>query len=316
MTEQNKPYKKRRQNRKPKGIAINGWLNFYKPVGMTSAQAVAMVKKHFNAQKVGHGGTLDPLAEGVLPLAFGQATKTMQFCLEADKAYRFTIQFGSATTTDDSEGEIIKTSDERPRKDAIEQALSAFIGPIEQLPPLFSALKVNGKRAYDLARAGEEFELEKRPVTIHDFALESVEENDSGRVERATFSVLVSKGTYVRSLARDIGEALTCFGHICYLQRTKAGAFELDTAIAQENLDNVVKNPDNTPQLQPVGAVLDDIPALVATAAELQLLKMGQTLMLPQLEAGRRQVTNDQGRVCSVIDIADDGAVQVVRNFM
>jgi len=303
------------RQRTPKGVAMNGWLNFYKPVGMTSAQAVAMVKRYFNAQKVGHGGTLDPLAEGVLPLAFGRATKTMQFCLEADKAYEFVITFGSATTTDDAEGDVVKESDVRPTQADIEGVLGQFLGAIEQLPPLFSALKVNGKRAYDLARAGEEFELEKRPVTIKELALTEVAENADGTCTMAKFSTLVTKGTYVRSLARDIGEALGCFGHITELKRTKAGVFTLEGCVAEEALADLKIEGSEVPDLLPVGAVLADLPTYVASAGEQRLLMQGQSFARVHLEAGLRQVVDTRGAVLGVIEVDGDGNISVVRNF-
>lgn len=303
------------RQRAPKGVAMNGWLNFYKPVGMTSAQAVAMVKKFFDAQKVGHGGTLDPLAEGVLPLAFGKATKTMQFCLEADKAYEFVITFGSATTTDDAEGEVVKESDKRPTQAEIEDVLPQFLGNIEQLPPLFSALKVNGKRAYDLARAGEEFELDKRPVTIKTLELLEIAENEDGTCAMAKFSALVTKGTYVRSLARDIGEALGCFGHITELKRTKAGVFTLEGCVAEADLAGLKVEGSDIPGLLPVGAVLADMPTYVASAGEQRLLMQGQSFARVHLEAGLRQVLDSKGSVLGVIDVDDEGNLTVVRNF-
>lgn len=294
---------------------MNGWLNFYKPVGMTSAQAVAMVKKHFDAQKVGHGGTLDPLAEGVLPLAFGKATKTMQFCLEADKAYEFVMTFGRATTTDDAEGDTVKESAERPTQDDIEAVLPQFLGAIEQLPPLFSALKVNGKRAYDLARAGEEFELEKRPVTIKSLELLEIAEDKDGKCALAKFSCHVTKGTYVRSLARDIGEALGCFGYISELVRTKAGVFEITNCIATDQLDSLRIEGSDVPDLLPVGEVLSDMPTYVASAGEQRMLMQGQTFPRVHLEAGLRQVIDQRGTVLGVIDVDADGNLSVVRNF-
>jgi tRNA pseudouridine55 synthase len=296
--------------RKRKGDPISGWVNFNKPQGMTSTQAVGFVKRVFNAQKAGHGGTLDPLATGVLPIALGEATKTMQFSLEATKSYAFTITFGAATNTDDSEGDVIKTSDARPNREELEGVLPQFIGAIEQLPPTFSAIKIGGEAAYKKARRGEEVERKRRAVTVYELGLSEF----AG--ETAVLVARVSKGTYVRALARDIGDALGCYGYITQLARTQAGPFRLTDAVTKEQLDKYAETgekPDTF--LLPVGTVLDDIPAYVATPQEVVQLKAGKKLKRIQLQPGLRKVITQRGNVVSLVDVDRAGCLRIVRNF-
>jgi tRNA pseudouridine55 synthase len=256
---------------------IHGWLILDKPIGLGSTQAVSAVKRAlriggYGKAKVGHGGTLDPLATGVLPIAIGEATKLSGRMLDADKAYDFTIQFGTQTDTLDAEGKVVAESDVRPALAAVEAVLPRFTGPISQVPPAFSALKVDGKRAYDLARAGEEVELASRDVTIH--ALEPV----GSTADSVTLSARVSKGTYIRSLARDIAHALGTVGHVTMLRRTKAGPFTLESAISLDILDQAAKDARLQELLLPLTAGLDDIPVLAVSPDQAQALRQGRRL--------------------------------------
>lgn len=292
-------------------MTLNGWLNFDKPLGMTSAQAVGYIKKTLDIKKVGHGGTLDPLATGVLPIALGDATKTTQFLLDADKVYTFELTFGSSTTTDDAEGEVLKSSAKRPKKAQLEQALHMFTGEIQQLPPTFSALKIQGQRAYDLARKGKEVKLQPRTVTIH--KLELTEFTGDTALLQAT----VSKGTYIRSLARDIGEFLGCYAHITLLRRDKAGQFALVGSITQEKLDEFMNTGQSPATLvTPISVVLADIPDYVATAAEIRTLHTGGEIYRYHLPEGRRKVTSKSGELVSLINIDADGKFNIIRNFI
>ena len=207
--------------RRRKGLPINGWLIFDKPQGMTSTQAVARVKRLYDAAKAGHAGTLDPLATGVLPIALGEATKTVPFVVEGSKEYRFTVRFGVETDTDDAMGKMVAGSDQRPSRAEIEAKLPDFTGEIDQVPPRYSALKVDGARAYDLARDEEEFELAPRRVSIASLTL-----IDHPDPDRCVLEARCGKGTYVRSLARDLGRALGALGHVEALRRTRVGGFE------------------------------------------------------------------------------------------
>ena len=210
---------------------INGWINLDKPVGVTSTQAVGRLKHLFNARKVGHAGTLDPLASGVLPVAFGEATKTVAVVQEGMKSYRFAIKWGVETDTDDAEGKAIAQSELRPDRGAIVAALPRFIGLIMQIPPMYSAIKIAGERAYDLARDGARFEIAAREIFVH--RLELVEHNG----EESTFEAECGKGAYVRSLARDLGRLLGCFGHVCLLRRTRVGPFSVERGVSFEQLE-------------------------------------------------------------------------------
>ena len=293
-------------------MALNGWIILDKPVGMGSTQAVGAVKRALREAgepktRVGHGGTLDPLASGVLPIAIGEATKLAGRMLDATKAYDFTIRFGEETDTLDLEGKVIATSDIQPTEAQIEAVLARFTGPIEQVPPAFSALKIEGERAYDLARAGKQVELKARQVTIHDLALISASAED------ATLSATVSKGTYIRSLARDIALALGTVGHVTMLRRTKAGPFGLEQAISLDFLKDAAKARTLDGAVLPLEAGLDDIPALPVTPEQAQLLRHGQQLFgIPAMPG--LQLATSGGTPVALVEVSDDGC-KVVRGF-
>ena len=261
--------------RKRKGEAIHGWVVLDKPLGLSSTQALAKVRWFLNAEKGGHGGTLDPLASGILPLAFGEATKTVSYAMDGRKTYQFTVRWGRKTSTDDAEGEVIATSDHRPDRAAIEAALASFHGEIDQIPPRYSAIKINGERAYDMARSGEEVEMTSRRVRIDRLAL--IEERDA---DHAVFEVDCGKGTYVRSLARDLAETLGTVGHVVELRRTRVGPFTLEQAISLDELIAMEQSAAVERLLLPLETVLDDIPALALTEAEAHRLRHGQTVGL------------------------------------
>lgn len=255
-------------------LPINGWINLDKPAGLTSNDALIRVRTLLKAAKAGHGGTLDPLATGVLPIALGEATKILHYVTDTMKTYEFTITWGEERDTDDSEGQVTATSAIRPTPEQITAALPPFIGNIEQLPPRYSALKVNGERAYNLARGGVEFELKPRPVFIESLTLISTT-NDT-----ATLSCHCGKGTYVRAIARDLAEKLGTKGHISALRRTKVAGFNENDAISLDKLTELVANSAPTSVVLPIGAGLDDIPALQTTQAEAVRLKQGNAIEL------------------------------------
>lgn len=260
---------------------MHGWLILDKPLGLGSTQGVSAVKRAlreggYGKAKVGHGGTLDPLASGVLPIALGEATKLAGRMLDSDKVYDFTIRFGEQTDTLDAEGKVIAVSAVRPTRVSVQAVLEQFTGAIEQMPPAFSALKVDGQRAYDLARAGEEVVLKTRAVTV--FALSVTGAADAGALEEATLTAHVSKGTYIRSLARDIALALGTVGHVTYLRRTKAGPFGLSHAISLDNLGEAAKARTLEQLLLPLRAGLDDIPAFSLTPDQAGALRQGRVL--------------------------------------
>ena len=291
---------------------INGWIILDKPVGLGSTQAVSAVKRALRdagepKTKVGHGGTLDPLASGVLPIALGEATKLAGRMLDATKVYDFTIRFGEETDTLDLEGKVIATSDVRPSRAEVEAILPRFTGPIRQTPPAFSALKVDGKRAYDLARAGQEVELAQREVTIHALSIIAAGANE------ATLSATVSKGTYIRSLARDIALALNTVGHVTMLRRTKAGPFTLEKAISLDFLADAAKARQLTRTVLPLEAGLDDIPGLPVTPEQAQLLRHGQQLFGITAVPGLHLATEGSTPV-ALVEVSDDGC-KVVRGF-
>jgi len=292
---------------------MHGWIIIDKPLGPGSTQIVSAVKRAlrlggYGKYKVGHGGTLDPLASGVLPVAVGEATKLSGRMLDADKAYDFTISFGIETDTLDAEGKAVATSDVRPTLSQIEAVLARFTGAIEQVPPAYSALKIDGERAYDRARAGETFEIKRRAVTVHRLVIQppssqrrlgshaagtdSESRNSTeipafagtmtdggGRLNRVTLSAAVSKGTYIRSLARDIAHALGTVGHVSMLRRTKAGPFTLGAAISLDNLEELAKARRLETALLPLTAGLDDIPALSVTPEQARALREGRRLI-------------------------------------
>ncbi len=257
--------------RRRRGKPVHGWVILDKPVDITSTQAVAMVRRVFDAAKAGHAGTLDPLATGVLPVALGEATKTVPYVMDATKDYAFTVRWGESTSTDDAEGDVVETSGERPDAAAIEAVLGRFVGEIEQVPPRFSAIKVAGERAYDLARSGEEVALDSRVIEIHDLRLV-----DMPSVDEARFRVTSGKGAYMRSLARDLALALGTVGHIRDLRRARVGPFGLERAISLDSLVELMHNPASLEHLWPVETALDGIPALALRGPEATTLRNGQ----------------------------------------
>ena len=263
------------RHRKPKGRPIDGWLIIDKPTAIGSTDVVAICKRAFQAQKCGHGGTLDPLATGVLPIAFGAATKTVPYVMDGTKQYRFTLRLGESRDSDDADGNVTGTSDARPTDDQIRAALPAFIGDIMQVPPIFSAIKVAGERAYDLARAGEAVELAARPARVDRFEL--IERPDA---DTAVFFVESGKGVYMRSLARDIAKACGTLGHITALRRLRVGPFLEKDAVP---LAQIQAAEPSTELLRPVTMALEDIPALALTEAEAARLSFGQPVPLVEL---------------------------------
>lgn len=261
--------------RRKKGQAISGWICLDKPYDLTSTHAVSRVRRLFDAQKAGHAGTLDPLATGILPIALGEATKTVPFMMDADKAYRFTIAWGAATTTLDREGAVTARSDVRPTRAQVEAALPAFVGDIQQIPPQYSAIKVDGQRAYDLAREGIEVELRPRAVTIHSARVSAMPDADHCEIE-----IECGKGVYVRALVRDLAEALGTCGHVWDLRRTRVGSFGEAQAIVLENLEDLVHKGAASEALLPVETALDDIPVLAVTTEDCFRLKQGRPILL------------------------------------
>ncbi len=266
----------RQFRKKPKGRAIDGWLIVDKPSGIGSTDVVNKVKRAFDAQKAGHGGTLDPLATGLLPVAFGAATKTVPYVMDGTKTYRFTLKFGEARDSDDADGAVTETTDVRPTDEAIRAALPAFTGDIMQVPPIYSAIKINGDRAYDLARDGQEVILEARPARVDKFEL--TERPDA---DHAVFEVQSGKGVYMRSLARDLAKAVGSLGHIAALRRLSVGPFKESHAVT---LDSLLVSGDTPPPsldlLLPLTTALDDIPALAMSEAEAARLQFGQAISL------------------------------------
>ena len=291
---------------------IHGWIILDKPVGLGSTTADSAVKRILREAgepktKVGHGGTLDPLASGVLPIALGEAPKLCGRMLDATKAYDFTISFGGETNTLDAEGEVIAASDVRPTVEQVEAVLPRFTGKIDQVPPAYSALKIDGRTAYARARAGEEVELKPRSVTIRELILKDTS------ADSVTLSATVSKGTYIRSLARDIAHALGTVGHVTYLRRTHAGPFSLESAISLDFLEEAAKARPLTETVLPLIAALDDIPALPVTPDQAQLLRHGQRLPGFPAQPGLQLAISDDVPV-ALVEASADG-LRVVRGF-
>lgn len=290
----------------------HGWIILDKPLGLGSTQAVGAVKRvcreaGLGKVKVGHGGTLDPLATGVLPIALGEATKLCGRMLDATKTYAFTVQFGTETDTLDLEGKVIAESPVRPTLAEVETVLPRFTGPIEQVPPAYSALKVDGMRAYDLARKGEAVELKSRSVTIHDLTIGAAD------ADSVTLVASVSKGTYIRSLARDIALALGTVGHVTMLRRLKAGPFEIDLAISLDKLNEVGKGPPLENVLLPLEAGLVDIPALDLSPEQASMVRQGRVLTgLPHTDGLHWAKA---GPVPVALVELSGGAATVVRGF-
>lgn len=294
--------------RKKKGLKLDGWLIIDKPPGLTSAHVVAKVKRMTQAAKIGHAGTLDPLATGILPLALGEATKTVSYAMDGAKTYRFTVRWGEGRDSDDSEGAVTQTSDARPDRAAIEAALPRFRGDIMQVPPVYSALKVDGERAYDLARRGEAPVLDARPIRIDRFDL-----IDTPDADHAVFEVDCGKGSYIRALARDLGAMLGCHGHIVALRRTRVGPFREEQAFSLEKLGELWENPPSSDTLLPVETALDDIPALAVTGPQADRLRSGQEIRVIHRDDGISRVMN-AGTLVALAEI-EDGCVRPVRVF-
>ncbi|MBS0254807.1 MAG: tRNA pseudouridine(55) synthase TruB [Proteobacteria bacterium] len=295
----------------------HGWIILDKPLGLGSTQGVAAVKRVLREAghnmklkgglKVGHGGTLDPLATGVLPIALGEATKLTGRMLDADKVYQFTVAFGAETDTLDLEGQVVAESAVRPTAAAIKALVPRFTGPIEQVPPAYSALKVDGARAYDLARAGEQVALAARRVTIHALSLDATDGAS------ASFTAHVSKGTYIRSLARDLALALGTRGHVTRLHRVKAGPFRIEAAISLDILNEIGKGAPLEPHLLPLEAGLDDIPALSLDPEQARAVRQGRVLTGLPLDDGLCWARTGQTPV-ALIEILS-GTATVVRGF-
>jgi tRNA pseudouridine55 synthase len=299
---------------------VHGWLVIDKPVGLGSTDAVSRVKRAlreggYARLKVGHGGTLDPLASGVLPVALGEATKLAGRMLDADKVYEFTIRFGEETDTLDAEGAVVATSDVRPTPAQVEAVLERFTGEIEQVPPAYSALKVEGKRAYELARAGADVALQSRKVTVHSLhhASHGPPPRSGEELDEATLVARVSKGTYIRSLARDIARALDSVGHVTMLRRLKAGPFPLDSAISLDKMGELAKARQLEQALLPLTAGLDDIPALPVTPDQAGLLRQGRKLAGIAAKPGLHLAT-DQSVPVALVELSE-GELRVVRGF-
>ena len=311
-------------------MALSGWIILDKPVGMGSTQAVAAIKRLLREAgepktKVGHGGTLDPLASGILPIALGEATKLAGRMLDATKAYEFTIRFGEETDTLDAEGQVVATSEVRPTLAETEDVLPSFTGEIEQIPPAYSALKIEGKAAYARARAGEDVEMKVRTVTVHSLSIRhpreggdpaSFDEQQDSRLrgnDELLLSALVSKGTYIRSLARDIAHALGTVGHVTYLRRTKAGPFTLESAKSLDFLTAAAKARTLDGAVLPLDAALDDIPALPVTPDQARLLRHGQMLFGIPASPGLSLAYDGETPVALVE--SDGATIKVVRGF-
>jgi tRNA pseudouridine55 synthase len=284
--------------RRNRGNPIHGWLVIDKDLNITSAQVVGRAKKIMNAAKVGHGGTLDPLATGVLPLAFGEATKTVSYMMAGKKTYNFTVCWGKSTDTDDAEGAVVKTSSVRPSKIFIESILPQFIGHIQQIPPMYSAIKVDGKRAYALARAEKPVKLEPRSIFIEEFKLVDIVD-----VDHASFEVTSGKGAYVRGLARDIAVCLGTVGYVSKLRRTSVGPFSEKDAISLDQLERLGHKDAAVDILRPIEAALDDIPALELIEDEARRLRCGQAISALKVAKRISLVGIDPGTVvCAMAD--------------
>jgi tRNA pseudouridine55 synthase len=267
--------------RKRRGLPIHGWLNIDKDAGLSSAQVVGRVKRITNAAKAGHAGTLDPFATGILPIALGEATKTVSYITDDSKDYRFTVRWGEKRNTDDIEGAIESTSDRRPTRDEIMAVLPAFTGTVLQRPPAFSAIKINGERAYKLARAGEDLDMPEREVHIQTLELKEIVDSD-----HAIFEVTCGKGTYIRSLARDIAVKLETVAHLSALRRIRVGPFLEKDAISLDKLAKLWQCPAEFVDLLPLTTALDDIPALAVTGPQAERLRHGNDVAVPNQADG------------------------------
>jgi len=292
---------------------VHGWLVLDKPVGLTSTQALGKVRRILDGDKAGHGGTLDPLATGILPLAFGEATKLIPYIMDGDKEYEFTIRWGEQRDTDDAEGKVTAKNDSRPTEAEIKSALPNFVGTVQQTPPAFSAIKLQGERAYDIARAGGTPEMKSRAVTIHALELTGMPDAD-----HATFHVHCGKGMYVRSLARDLALKLGTCGYVNTLRRTRVGPFALQAAISLEKLGELGHNGAALTALLALRSALDDIPGLTLSASEAQRLRAGQSILIrPQhgdLTSAAIIFAEHQGVPVALVE-PKAGEFRVVRGF-
>ncbi len=286
-------------------VEVNGWVVLDKPAFTTSTSAVSRLKFLMNAKKAGHAGTLDPLATGILPIAFGEATKTVPFVQEGEKAYRFTIAWGAETNSDDAEGEVTATSERRPTVAQIEALLPQFIGEITQIPPAYSAIKIGGERAYDLARSGAVLDMPPRQVTIH--ALRLVAADD----DSATLEAECGKGTYVRAIARDLGRALGCYGHVIALRRTRVGPFFERDSVTFEALER-----EGRTLMRPVDAGIAEVPSVIVDRQGAAQLRRGQALVLRGRDApGDGVIWASCGGVAIAIGTVEQGALHPERVF-
>lgn len=299
--------------RKKKGT-VHGWVVLDKPYGMTSTQAVGAMKRIFGTPKAGHAGTLDPLASGMLPIALGEATKTVPYVMDGDKLYRFTVRWGAETATDDAEGEVVRASDHRPTAEDIDGVLDEFEGEIMQTPPAFSAIKVDGERAYDLARAGETVELEARPVNVHRLDLIDCPDADT-----AIFEAECGKGTYVRAIARDMGRRLGTAGHVIELRRLIVGPFAEEDMITLDALQAALEaDGDAMSLLTPIEAALADLPQLDVTSDQAVRLRNGNPVLLRGRDAPVEEEAVgvfDRGRLMAIAKV-EHGELKPVRLIM
>jgi tRNA pseudouridine55 synthase len=311
--------------RRKKGNPVHGWLILDKPYEMTSTQAVGAIKRLFDAQKAGHAGTLDPLATGILPIALGEATKTVSFAVDGEKEYRFKVRWGSETTTDDAEGPVSASSDHRPTLADVEALLPQFTGEIQQVPPQFSAIKVDGNRAYDLARDGEIVPLEARTVVIDRLIVTDMPDDDT-----TVFEARCGKGTYVRAIARDLGRLLGCYGHVVALRRTRVGPFSEDDAVTLDEIRSALEagtGPDAAPDanpsqehgglLLPVEAALGEITEINVSSSDAATLARGQSILIRGRDApihSGAAYAICKGRIIAIGEI-EKGALQPTRVF-
>jgi len=316
-TESAPPSQGKKANKQRQKRDVHGWVVLDKPIGMTSTHAVAVIKRLFAAKRAGHAGTLDPLASGCLPIALGEATKTVPFVVDSRKTYVFTVRWGEERDTDDAEGRVVQISESRPSQAAIQALLPSFTGTIEQVPPRFSAVKIDGERAYDLAREGETVELAPRSVTIH--RLDLIETPDPNH---AVLAAECGKGTYVRALARDLGRRLGALGHVCALRRSRVGPFAEHDMISLERLESLCHRAaagegNLADLLLPVETALDDIPALAVSPADAARLHRGQAVLLRGRDAavvrGAVQVASS-GQLVAIAEV-DRGEIVPKRVF-
>jgi len=310
--------------RKKRGDVVNGWVCLDKPFELGSTDAVSKIRRLFNAQKAGHAGTLDPLASGILPIALGEATKTVPFMMEAEKVYRFSIHWGISTASVDREGEIIGRSDVRPSVEAVRAALPSFVGEIDQVPPQFSAIKVDGQRAYDLARDGVEFELASRKVMIHKAEVTDAPDPADPQQDWVEITIRTGKGVYVRSLARDLAVMLGAEGHVSALRRERVGPFSTENAVTLDFLTDLVHRDAAFEGLLPVATALDDIPELAVTDQDAFSLRQGRPIvllprqvetLLGRLRDGSRTVSAFQGQTLVALGQMRAGRLEPDRVF-